>query len=151
MSEKIIVRQAEIHDISQIKELLLQLYDAILYDAGLNPGMIEQNLAKVFSDEPAILLAEKEDSVVGMIYIIYNQSLLHAGLSACIEELVVHKDFRGLGIGELLVEKSVEMERAKECVELEVSTEFTNKNAISFYEKSGFQQIGVLLEKELDS
>ncbi|MBN2016579.1 MAG: GNAT family N-acetyltransferase [Candidatus Cloacimonetes bacterium] len=151
MSDKVEVRQAEIRDIPYIKELLLQLYNTISNNEGLDQMMIEHNLAKVFSDEHSILIAEKQGSIVGMIYVIYHQSLLHYGLSACIEELVVHKGFRGQGIGKLLVEKGVEMAHEKGCVELEVSTEFTNKEAISFYEKFGFKQIGVLLEMELDS
>jgi len=68
-----------------------------------------------------------------------------------IQNLIVKKNYRGLGIGSRLVERAVEETKDRNAIEIHVWTEFDNERAISFYTKRGFKKRALLLEKELDT
>jgi len=54
-----------------------------------------------------------------------------------------------LGIGEQLIEKAIETAKQKGTIEIHVDTEENNRNAVRFYEKHGFEKIGIMFEKEI--
>jgi ribosomal protein S18 acetylase RimI-like enzyme len=66
-----------------------------------------------------------------------------------IDELVVASSFRDKGVGRELLDAAVEKCKQLGCSEVEVSTEFTNTKAKEFYKRCGFEERGVILEKDL--
>lgn len=144
------VRFANQKDFKSFYELLIQLSENVLIKHGLDNSVIEKNIMNVLgNDENSIMVAVKNKRIVGMLYATTHQSLLHAHPSALIEELIIHQDFRGKGIGSALMRKYFEYAKDKGYCEIEVSTEITNKKAIHYYKKCGFEEVGILMEKEI--
>jgi len=87
-----------------------------------------------------IFVYEIESKVVGMATILIEQKFIHAGSRiGHIEDVVVTKNFRGLGIGKKLIEKCLEIARERDCYK--VILDCDDKN-VKFYEKIGFIKFG---------
>ena len=87
--------------------------------------------------------------MVGFINFTVRRTLLHSGPSGLIDELVVTSRYRRRGVAKQLIRASIERCGQLGCCELEVGTELANTNAIRFYKNCGFEDRGVILEKDL--
>ncbi len=94
-------------------------------------------------------MAEHGKTVVGFVHFVTRGTVTHRGLSGLIDEFVVAKGFREAGIGRRLLLASIQRCRELGCCEVEVSTERTNKSARAFYRSCGFEERGILLERDL--
>jgi len=95
------------------------------------------------------LVAEINGAIIGLIHFTIRKTLLHSGPSGLIDELVVTRSYRSRGIGGQLIDAATQKCKQLGCCEVEVSTEFANTNAREFYRKCGFEERGVILEKDL--
>jgi len=96
-----------------------------------------------------MLVALDEKNIIGLLTMWTRPTLLHGAKSALIDELVVDKAYRGRGVGKELVKNAFAEAKLRGCVEIEVSTEKTNRKAIEFYRNCGFAEEHVLLEKKM--
>jgi len=151
MIERIIIENAKSGDLTQIKNLLLDLIDGIENTENIDIDNALSNCRQMI-DEPNshILLAKLENDVVGFLNLTTRTTILHSAPSALIDELVVAKACRGRGIGKVLMEAATDKCRDLGCCEVEVSTEMTNEKARAFYRSCGFEEDSVLLEYDLD-
>ena len=74
-----------------------------------------------------------------------------AGGTALINELIVTRQYRGKGIGRLLVQRAIDAAVEMGANEIEVSTTRDNEQAIRFYRRNGLVDESVVLGKELYS
>ena len=103
----------------------------ILSDILSNPAM------KIF------LAVYTNGKPIGLINLHCYPALRLKGYQVSIEELVVHPDFRGQGVGERLLNFAREYAKEKGAVRLEVTT--SNKRESfrrQFYEKNGLEDAG---------
>lgn len=85
-----------------------------------------------------IFVAIIDDRVIGSTTLLIEPKFIHkGGLVGHIEDVVVSKDFQGKGIGEKLVEASLDFAKNKGCYKtiLDCSDELKQ-----FYEKIGFKK-----------
>lgn len=112
----------------EIAELLGQL------SPGKQPLPIEQ---VVRVDNPIHLAYAKEgEKIIGMASLCTYRVL--SGYKGWIEDVVVHADARGKGVGKLLIRKLLEVAREKKLTEILLFTETYRKPAIQLYHKLGF-------------
>lgn len=62
-------------------------------------------------------------------------------------DLFVHYDYRGKGVGSMLLRAMIEHAKAEDIAELHVSTEWDNTKARKLYGKYGFTEEQLLLER----
>ena len=62
---------------------------------------------------------------------------IRGGRAAIIEDVAVQQDFRGKGVGAMIVKELVNYSRLENCFKI---TLVTNKKNITFYEKLGFSE-----------
>lgn len=62
---------------------------------------------------------------------------------AHVSTIATHPDFRGLGLGELLLAGMIRHALAREARELSLEVRVSNAPAIALYEKYGFQRAGI--------
>lgn len=146
----ILIRGAKESDFPLIEKLALELIEFVENKEGFDLRTVLGNYQSLLKDTNShILVAEVDGTIVGFINFTTRKTLLHPGLSALIDELVVHKNYRNRGIGKQLIYAVIETCKRLGCCEVEVTTEFRNSNARKFYKSCGFEERGVILEKDL--
>ena len=146
----ILIREAKESDLPAIVKLAIELVESMESKKGINLHRILRNSQDFLKDTNSyILIAEVSGTLIGFINFTTRRTLLHTGLSGLIDELVVSKNHRGKGIGKQLIYSAIEKCKHLGCCEVEVTTEFANTNAREFYKSCGFEERGVIFEKNL--
>ncbi len=102
--------------------------------------------------EPSsVLVAELDGQVVGKLELFRAYKARH-GFFALVRRFVVHPDYRGRGVGRVLLENAVERAREEGCAFIELTVDVTNPQAYAFYHREGFRpdRVEVVLRKPLD-
>ena len=108
----------------------------------------ERAIKKLLATENyVILVAELDDQIVGFIDYYILPSIWEKWNEATINNLFIHKDCQGRGIGSRLLEKVIKRTDEIGIVELHVGTEKNNKRAIRLYKMHGFLKEYLLLER----
>lgn len=144
------IRDAVDNDLPRISELAIELAGSLDSNGNIDSNLIHDNCRELIKKENSfVIIAEIEGNVIGFVNFSLRLTILHKSPSALIDELVVTKNFRGKGIGRLLVESAVKKAAELGCCEIEVGTENTNTAARNFYKACGFEDNAALLEKDL--
>ncbi len=143
----IIIRNARKEDRNRCMALLQSLMDFAGETADTGAGSIFDSLLDGQRGE--ILVAEEDESILGMASISYNVAMRYGGEYCQLEELIVDPRGRGKNIGGQLVEKTIEHARARGCAEYGLYlVERTEQNQ-PFYEKYGFVRVGSEMRQPL--
>jgi ribosomal protein S18 acetylase RimI-like enzyme len=147
---EIFIREAKASDLLTIRNLLLELIEAIGDTEGIDITLITENYLNCLTEANShIMVAELEGVVVGFVNFTTRKTILHHGLSGLIDEFIVAKSYHGKGIGRQLLSSAIRKSRQLGCCEVEVSTEKTNTEAREFYRQCGFTERGILFEIDL--
>jgi GNAT superfamily N-acetyltransferase len=152
-STAVTVRSATAEDATALVELLqagaigtsdedpgdLTPYWAALEEIGESPGT-------------EMLVIEHEGRVVGACQLITFRHLQQrGGRCAEIESMHVAPEFRGIGIGGLLLEAAVDAARAAGCYRVQLTSNAARVDAHDFYERHGFTGSHVGFKRTLES
>jgi GNAT superfamily N-acetyltransferase len=145
------VREARLEDLDAIVSLMGQLTEVTAHHDAVTPAGVRTNLQAMlrFPENYRNYLAVENEEIVGLVSLVLYKTLLHAGGTALINELVVAEGARGRGIGGKLIEAAIAAAREQKMDEIEVGTEIDNLAARGFYKSVGFDQEYVLLGREL--
>ena len=149
----ICIRVCEDGDLQAVAGLLNELKDVASTDNNFDVGNLEKILEQM-EREPQFysnIVAEIDGIIAGFISVVFYKTLYHKGGTALINELIISSNFRGLGIGGLLVKRIKEEAIKRGMDELEVGTEITNEAAQLFYKKCGFNEEYILLGMEFEA
>ena len=117
-------------------------------EAEFSPDRTRQERAlRAILGNPAIgeiLIAEALGNVVAMVSLLYSESTFLGGKVAILEDMVVHPEFRGRGIGAALLRAAIDHAQLTGCLRITLLTDSTNERAIRFYEKPGFRPSAML-------
>ena len=80
------------------------------------------------------------DRIAGYVFIYYNHQSAHFPemQAPFLEDLMVHPDFRGKGLGEVLLQKCEEEIQNQGGKKLTFAVLASNKQAVDFYTKNGY-------------
>ena len=88
------------------------------------------------SKNDALFVAEENNEIVG-----FTIALLHKPTGkATLENLWVHQDYRGKGVGKQLIEKTLGQLKNNGCVYVCSLTKDNNESMISLFDKVGFNK-----------
>lgn len=107
---------------------------------------IFENMIKYKEDETAIIqcaATKKTNEIIGFIWAYKHEKRIH------VNYFYIKKAYRKKGIGNLLINKIYEIAQNQNIKEIELIVYPNNFNAITFYEKQGFQTERVQLCKRL--
>ena len=146
----ITIREATEQDLPAIKGLMAELIEAASDTGDYDVNTALENCRVLLKNADShTLVAEADGDVIGVVNLDIRRTILHSGLSGLIDEIVVAEGYRGKGVGRKLIDAAVEKCKLSGCCEIEVSTEFTNTKARSFYKSCGFEEMGVFLERDI--
>jgi N-acetylglutamate synthase-like GNAT family acetyltransferase len=115
----IIIREAELADAATI----VRLIDELAATGGEHSPLTEAYVATCRSSATSkILLAERQQCVVGLLSYSLRPDLYHAALSCLIEELIVQEAVRGQGVGSALMAELLARLATIDCAEVSVAT-----------------------------
>lgn len=144
------IRPAKREDAPYIHQLLAQLQEITGVKGVAEERFIPQFERALADPRFRAFVAEEGGTVKGCITLWLRECLLHGGLVALVDELIVAEGERGRELGSRLLEHALSYCRRQGCVEVEVSTEADNVAARRFYARYGFEEQGLLLEKEFE-
>ncbi len=96
------------------------------------------------------LVAWFDDVIIGFISVHYRNSLWQEGMLAHIDEMVVDEDYRGKGVGTLLLDECLKTAVKKKCLRIEVDSALKRLDAHRFYKSKNFENRAYLFSRELD-
>lgn len=86
----------------------------------------------------SILVVKQQDSVVGMVSLLYSVSTALGERVALLEDMVILPTVRNTGIGSQLLQAAIDHARTAGCKRITLLTDHTNEAAQRFYAKQGF-------------
>lgn len=135
---RFVFREAAAGDAPEVQELLRHLG----YHVSLS--RLERILLTICESSQAqcvLATLPVNDLVVGMMTLRVYPCLRLGGDQVTIEELVVHQDWRGQGLGRTLTHYAIAYAKSRQAVRIEVLTsESRESTQRGFYEKAGFQR-----------
>ncbi|MBI1290980.1 GNAT family N-acetyltransferase [bacterium] len=139
MSGQEIIRLATHADIPAMAGLLGILFSR---EGEFTPALDRQvaGLTAIL-DDPAIgspLVAERDGVMVGMVSLLYTISTALGGRAVVMEDMIVHPDHRGDGLGTRLLDAAIAHAKATVCLRITLLTDVTNVGAQRLYERRGF-------------
>ncbi len=94
--------------------------------------------SRVANDDSTIIIARKDDEIVGFMQLYPTFSSLSAKKSLVLNDLFVINEYRGKGLGQLLIDAANAYCRESGAKGLALSTAIDNTTAQSLYEKNGY-------------
>jgi len=129
------IRTARPEDIPRMTDLLAELF-SIETDFAPDVERQVRGLSVLVAGPPGrscVLVAEQEGIVAGMATIQTLVSTAEGGRVGLVEDVVVHRDLRGRGIGTRLIEKIVAWARSQGLTRLQLLADRDNQRALDFY------------------
>ena len=134
------VRAADAGDLGPICGLLALLFEQ---EADFEPDH-ERQMRGVESilagpERGAFLVVTEAGRVVGTVGLQFLESTVLGGRVAALEDFIVHPDFRGRGLGSLLLRGALAYARDHGCLRITVLTDHDNLRAQALYRRFGFK------------
>jgi len=97
----------------------------------------------------AIVVAENDGGILGCATVSYNLAVRYGGEYCELEELIVDEAARGLNLGRILVQRTIDDARRRGCVEMGLYLVPTTEGNRGFYQKLGFEVLGTEMRQDL--
>ncbi|WP_319380158.1 GNAT family N-acetyltransferase [Thiomicrorhabdus sp.] len=136
----IFIQPARPEDIPSMVELLKVLF-AIEADFSFDPVKHRNAFAHIVaSSDCSAMLAVEDGKVIGMCTAQWVYSTATGQKSAWIEDVVVHPQCQGKGVGKRLMSAITQWCQNQGCNRLQLVYDLQNDAAIHFYRKQGFSE-----------
>lgn len=139
MENPVSIRRATIADVTQLSDLLSLLF---AQEEDFAPNAARQTCGlRLILEQPEvghIYCAVTNDHIVGMVSLLFTVSTAEGGRAAWLEDMIVHPQLRGLGIGEQLLNEAIRCGRDNGCKRITLLTDDANSGAMRFYTRGDF-------------
>lgn len=150
---KIIVRKTSIPDLPRLIKISRQTFAETFAEVNSEEDMqkyLSENLSEnqlrseLENQDSEFYFAENENEILGYLKLNFGkaQTENQGNQSIEIERIYVLKEFLRMKIGQLLLEKSLEIAKEKNAEFIWLGVWEENERAIKFYEKNGFEIFG---------
>lgn len=130
------IRKVRLEDLDEVFEVLNELYDnKIKYD--IFSKIYKEKLENINS---YYIVAVEDNKIIGVLISEITHQLHRTKKSSFIEDLVVKKDYRNKGIGQLLIQEAIKYAKQIDCEVIELTCYIDNENAHRFYKRNGFEK-----------
>lgn len=139
MNDEPVIEQATLEDLPQMVDLLNDLFT--------NEGDFVPNRAKqmrglrLILEQPSrgrIFVLRQDGLILGMINLLFTISTAEGGFVILLEDVIVHRDFRGRGFGDKLLAHVIEYAKKKDFLRITLLTDRLNEQGQHFFEEHGF-------------
>lgn len=143
------IREATETDLPAILRLYVET--DIGEGAQFTPEEAAAHLAR-FKQYPSlrVFVAIADDTVVGTYELLIMDNMAKRGRpSSIVEDVAVHPDFQGKGIGRTMMHHALDQSRVAGCYKLTLSSNLRRVDAHRFYDSLGFRRHGYSFQVDL--
>ena len=128
-----------------------QVFDFIETLTGAAPSAdwVEVYDSHLRRERGAVVVAENERGMLGIATVSYNLAIRYGGEYCELEELIVDDSARGLSLGRILVQRTIDDARERGCAEMGLYLVPSTEGNRGFYEKLGFEVVGTEMRQVL--
>lgn len=118
--------------------------------------VISRDMFKEMIEKKEVYVAKLDNLIVGYMVIcikekIYINKMMRDRRIIEVEALCVDKDYRGMGIGTLLLDKAIEIGKDNQCNDICLTVNEENTGAIKLYEKIGMRVKNIAYSMRIDN
>lgn len=140
------IRNIELKDLEEVFELLNELYEnQIEYSI-----FVEKYKASLKDNNFYGIVSVEDNKVVGVLISRLINRLVKKKNILFIDDLIVNKKYRNMGIGKLLIQNAIDYAISRDCETAELTSYMENENSHRFYENNGFEKRHYKFKKHLD-
>jgi len=96
-----------------------------------------------------VLVAEHDNSLIGLVSIMFLTRLNYESQELYIPELIVRKNYQNQGIGKKLVNECIKLGKEKKCHRIRLESGNQRRESHVFYDKQGFERSGLSFSLKL--
>ena len=141
----IAIEPAIAEDLDELSILLGELFSE---ESDFRPNKEKQlrGLRLIFEqpNRGRVFVLRRDRSIVGMINLLFTISTAEGGFVILLEDLVIHKEYRGHGYGSMLLDYAIEFARQKNFKRITLLTDRPELRSQSFFRKHGFYESPML-------
>lgn len=134
MKPKIKTRKIEKQDLDFVYKAICELENEVL-DFKVFETIFNENIS---NPKNLYLIAENESEGLGFISFHTQNLLHHGGLVGEIQEFFIHQNYRGQGVGRLLINEIKNFSEKNNLKSIEVTTNKRRVENVAIYENLGF-------------
>ena len=139
------IEQATLEDLTQLTELLSDLFS---HEGDFTPDPVRQMRGlRMILEQPnrgRIFVLRRNGRILGMINLLFTISTAEGGVVILLEDLIIHQDFRGHGLGSKLLNHALNYAKSKDFKRITLLTDRINADAQRFYKRHGFFESAML-------
>jgi GNAT superfamily N-acetyltransferase len=133
------VEQATLEDLPQLTDLLTELFTQ---ESDFTPDRAKQMRGlRLILEQPSrgrIFVLRENGMILAMINLLFTISTAEGGFVILLEDVIVHRDFRGKGYGRLLLGHAISYARQKDFQRITLLTDRVNAEGQAFFKRHGF-------------
>src|ERR1041385_8483289 len=144
-TEKVVIEPATEADLDELSEMLGGLF---AQEGDFRPDKEKQlrGLRLIF-EQPSrgrVFVLRRDQSIVGMINLLFTISTAEGGFVILLEDLVIHKEYRGHGYGSMLLDYAINFAKQKNFRRITLLTDRPELRSQNFFRKHGFYESPML-------
>ena len=133
------IEQATLEDLPQLTDLLEELFTQ---ERDFTPDRSKQMRGlRLILEQPSrgrIFVLRQNGMILAMINLLFTISTAEGGFVIMLEDVIVHRDFRGKGFGGQLLEHALDYAKRKDFLRITLLTDRVNAEGQDFFKKHGF-------------
>jgi GNAT superfamily N-acetyltransferase len=135
------IEQATLEDLPQLTDLLHELFTM---EGDFMPNRAKQMRGlRLILEQPnrgRIFVLRQDGMILAMINLLFTISTAEGGFVIMLEDVIVHRDFRGRGFGDKLLAHTIEYAKRKDFLRITLLTDRLNDDGQRFFRAHGFAE-----------
>ncbi len=133
------IEQATLEDLPQLTDLLFDLFNQ---EGDFKPDRAKQMRGlRLILEQPSrgrIFVLRHNGTIFGMINLLFTISTAEGGFVILLEDVIMHRDYRGQGHGTRLLEHAIAYAKKKDFSRITLLTDRLDERSQKFFADHGF-------------
>jgi GNAT superfamily N-acetyltransferase len=145
MSDNVVIEPATLHDLDELSGLLGELFSE---ESDFRPNKDKQLRGlRLLFEQPnrgRVFVLRRDNVIVGMINLLFTISTAEGGFVIVLEDLVIHRAFRGHGYGSKLLSYAIDFAKQKNFLRITLLTDRPEIHSQELFRRFGFYESSMI-------
>ena len=133
------IEQATLEELPQLTDLLFELFNM---EGDFKPDRAKQMRGlRLILEQPSrgrIFVLRHNGTIFGMINLLFTISTAEGGFVILLEDVIMHRDYRGKGYGTKLLQHVIDYAKKKDFLRITLLTDRMDERSQQFFASHGF-------------